>query len=363
MSQELGTLVLELRAEVAGFKKALADAKGDVQNFHGEVQRATRESRGAIQLLGEEIGVRLPRHVVSFLNTLPGVASAMSLAFAPAAVIALGSALVTGAEKLYKFAQGLTELSKAEKARHDQVVADAREELHYQEDLLRAHYAVLKAEATTPAQKRILQSEEDVELYNLAAASQEKLIADQKELIKLRDEQLRVTTAGFAPAAVTYAPGLGLGESLAGATLPGPRAGSKAEAYEAETEKLQKQVNLITAAMQTSYAKQLDDEKANASALAKAAEEARKKAAHDQLEGFEAELAQSKAFYGDFQENEIHFWEVKLNKATTYSENYKAIWSKLYSFMTAIQKDSLSGVGKVLRRYRPAGHRRRAPLR
>ena len=103
MSQELGTLVLELRAEVAGFKKSLADAKGSVEQFHGDMRRATMESRGAIVLLGEEIGVRLPRHLVTFLNTLPGVSTAMAAAFSGVAVAGLGLILIETGKKAYEF--------------------------------------------------------------------------------------------------------------------------------------------------------------------------------------------------------------------------------------------------------------------
>jgi hypothetical protein len=61
------------------------------------------EARGTIGLLGEDIGVHLPRHVQTFLAHLPGIGAAMEAAFPVFAVIAIGVAVVEAAEKLAKW--------------------------------------------------------------------------------------------------------------------------------------------------------------------------------------------------------------------------------------------------------------------
>lgn len=61
------------------------------------------EARGEVALLGEEFGIRLPRHVRSFVAELPGVGEALTAAFSATAVLFLVQALAEGAEKLSKW--------------------------------------------------------------------------------------------------------------------------------------------------------------------------------------------------------------------------------------------------------------------
>ena len=61
------------------------------------------EARGEVALLGEEFGIRLPRHVRSFVAELPGVGEALSAAFSATAALFLIEALVKGTEKLTEF--------------------------------------------------------------------------------------------------------------------------------------------------------------------------------------------------------------------------------------------------------------------
>src|ERR1700722_12663958 len=62
-----------------------------------------REARGEARLLGEEFGIRLPRHVSNFLATLPGVGEAMSAAFSATAILFVAQALVQASDKLSNF--------------------------------------------------------------------------------------------------------------------------------------------------------------------------------------------------------------------------------------------------------------------
>jgi virulence-associated protein VapD len=61
------------------------------------------EAKGEIALLGEEIGVKVPRHVRGFLAELPGVGAALNAAFTATAVLVLIQVLVEGTKKLTEF--------------------------------------------------------------------------------------------------------------------------------------------------------------------------------------------------------------------------------------------------------------------
>lgn len=74
---------------------------GDAAEEAGErVSSSMGEARGEVALLGEEFGIRLPRHVRTFVAELPGVQGALSAAFGATAVLFLAQALVQGSEKL-----------------------------------------------------------------------------------------------------------------------------------------------------------------------------------------------------------------------------------------------------------------------
>jgi hypothetical protein len=119
MAVDIGTLRINLVTNTASFNGPLDKATQQARNAAQSIQRGFNEidlseARGGIIVLGEEIGIHLPRHVQSFIATLPGVGAAMSAAFPVLAVIAIGVAIVEAAEKLAKFRE------EAEKAVNDQ---------------------------------------------------------------------------------------------------------------------------------------------------------------------------------------------------------------------------------------------------
>jgi hypothetical protein len=72
----------------------------------GKVARTQMaDARGTVMVLGEEIGVHLPRHVQAFVAKLPGAQAALSAAFSATAVIAIGVAVFEIGEKIVKFAE------------------------------------------------------------------------------------------------------------------------------------------------------------------------------------------------------------------------------------------------------------------
>ena len=113
MPVNLQTLSVNLVANTASFEQGLSKAQKQAQAAAGNIQDSLNnvdlsEARGGIMLLGDEIGIKLPRHVQTFLATLPGVSAAMAAAFPLLAVAALGVALVDLSEKVEKHAQELT---------------------------------------------------------------------------------------------------------------------------------------------------------------------------------------------------------------------------------------------------------------
>jgi hypothetical protein len=108
MAVKVGTLQVDLIAGTASFTgpldKAGQQAKKSAQDIQDGFNKVDlTEARGTIALLGEDIGIHLPRHVQAFVAELPGVGAALDAAFPLFAVLALGVALAEGVEKFSKF--------------------------------------------------------------------------------------------------------------------------------------------------------------------------------------------------------------------------------------------------------------------
>jgi hypothetical protein len=121
---DIGAISVSLRAGgVASFSsdidKAFAKAKDSAKDFKSAMQREVKESNASLALLGEELGVRLPRHLRGFVSQLPGVSKAMSAAFAGVAVIAIAEVLVKAAEKAYELAKAFDISGEAAKKNAD----------------------------------------------------------------------------------------------------------------------------------------------------------------------------------------------------------------------------------------------------
>jgi hypothetical protein len=71
---------------------------------------AASESRASLALLGEEIGIRIPRHVRGFISTMPGVEEALSMGFKTIAVAAVVMVLYEAIKKAVEFRGRLEEL-------------------------------------------------------------------------------------------------------------------------------------------------------------------------------------------------------------------------------------------------------------
>jgi len=84
-------------------EKAFKPAADVVEEAGQRMQGSMREARGEVRLLGEEFGIRLPRHVSNFIAELPGVGQALSAAFQATAVLFIAQALVEATDKLSNF--------------------------------------------------------------------------------------------------------------------------------------------------------------------------------------------------------------------------------------------------------------------
>jgi hypothetical protein len=100
-SQNLDTKFAEVAPNAKAAFEPAAQAAEDASE---RIQFSMKEARGEVRLIGEEIGVRLPRHVGNFLAELPGVGPALSAAFSATAVVFLAQALVEVTKKVADFA-------------------------------------------------------------------------------------------------------------------------------------------------------------------------------------------------------------------------------------------------------------------
>src|SRR5580692_994350 len=103
--QKVSEIYADLVLNTAKFKAAMNDANAETKKWAANTRAEAAEAKGAIALLGDEIGLRLPRHLRSFVAELPGVASAMSAAFNTIAIVGLISIVVEAGKKVYEFVE------------------------------------------------------------------------------------------------------------------------------------------------------------------------------------------------------------------------------------------------------------------
>jgi hypothetical protein len=104
--------------------KRAEDAGDGVEDAGKRTAVSMREAKGEVALLGEEFGIRLPRHVRSFVAELPGVAPALSAAFSATAVLFLLEALAKGTEKLSEWIGAFAFGTAAAKEFQDQLTKE-----------------------------------------------------------------------------------------------------------------------------------------------------------------------------------------------------------------------------------------------
>ncbi len=97
----------------------LAAARKAATQAQDEENESTSEGVGSLALIGDLTGVKLPRHLRSFVAELPGVGAALSAAFSFVAISALVGVLVEGIAKLQEW------MNASEQLREDWIKIDA----------------------------------------------------------------------------------------------------------------------------------------------------------------------------------------------------------------------------------------------
>jgi hypothetical protein len=168
-SQNVGQLDTAL--EEAGTSAVVAGEEID-----GAMVKSTvniREARGEAMLLGEAFGVHLPRHVNSFIATLPGVGEALSAAFAATAVLFIIEAIVKLTEKTTEFIDTTFIYTKAMQEMDAALAASNKKHADAIEELVKMKKAF--EDSLDPAKAAKKSHEELTEAVKLEAAEIERL--------------------------------------------------------------------------------------------------------------------------------------------------------------------------------------------
>jgi hypothetical protein len=121
MSQvDAGSVVLNMRVNLATLKEGMAEgtavASRSARQMAGEMKEQMNEAKGSMMLLGEEIGVHIPRHVQTFIAQLPGVSKALSAAFSSIAVLAIIEVIIKIVEHIQAVKDKADKLAEAWRA-------------------------------------------------------------------------------------------------------------------------------------------------------------------------------------------------------------------------------------------------------
>lgn len=187
--------------EVALTSVQLIEAQREARGFGTEAQIAAeeagfsmREAKGEIALLGEEIGIKVPRHVRGFLAELPGVGAALNAAFSATAILILVQVLVEGAQKLSEFVAH-TFIYTAAQEEANKAAIEANKQIA---DLAKQYDDAADKVEKFGKNAVQLTAENTAELTKKQEESKQKLIELQKEYQGLREKVDAATTAsGF----------------------------------------------------------------------------------------------------------------------------------------------------------------------
>jgi hypothetical protein len=167
------------------------EAGSEIQESMTKSTGSIGEARGAAMLLGEEIGVHLPRHAIGFISTLPGVGEALSAAFSTVAIIAVLEAVVRLTEKATEFISTMFIYTQAMKDA-DAAVVSLNKTLLDQEATIAKLDAAYQSMTMTPLQLLTKQLDD----VNAAIAKQEADVRNASDqLFGYRDGTVALTAA------------------------------------------------------------------------------------------------------------------------------------------------------------------------
>jgi len=105
VNAKVASAYIDLVARTEAFKKAMDDATGMMRKFSSETRAQMAESKASIAMLGEAIGIHIPRHLQTVINKLPGVSAAMTAAFAVGPILLTIKIVGEAVEKVVEFAK------------------------------------------------------------------------------------------------------------------------------------------------------------------------------------------------------------------------------------------------------------------
>jgi hypothetical protein len=104
-SRKVASAYVDLQLQIAQFKAALGEADGSMRKFSAEMREQNEKSRESVRLLSEELRLGIPRGLQGIISKLPGVSTAMNLAFDSVVVFALIRTVMEVTEKVTEFAK------------------------------------------------------------------------------------------------------------------------------------------------------------------------------------------------------------------------------------------------------------------
>ena len=103
---------VSLTLQSTEFSKAVGTAKAEAKSLSATMREESAKSRESVKLLSEELSLGIPRGLQKIISTLPGVTSAMNLAFDAVVVFALINTVVEVTKKVEEFIKKNDELAK-----------------------------------------------------------------------------------------------------------------------------------------------------------------------------------------------------------------------------------------------------------
>src|ERR1017187_7167217 len=152
------------RVNTAYAKMLASDATGRASAGIETMGASAHEAKASLALMGEEVGLHIPRHLRTFITMLPGVGQALEASFKAVAVIALIAVIYEAVKKVLELRKAIEDMhvaaerSAAEFARFNDSQKLANDELKVTNDRLEnaiaklAHKLLARVHTLPPSQ-------------------------------------------------------------------------------------------------------------------------------------------------------------------------------------------------------------------
>jgi hypothetical protein len=113
----IGEVNINLRLSLAKFKEdtksGTQEASRATKQMSQEMRANSQEAKASLALIGEEIGITIPRHIRGLIASIPGVGKALTAAFNSIALIAIIGVIVEIITKISEFRAKAAEIAEA----------------------------------------------------------------------------------------------------------------------------------------------------------------------------------------------------------------------------------------------------------